>query len=147
MVGPKILTEDSQGIRYHARERVQPDGTVKWLFEEVPATMAMTQRILVRLVIAKVENVSSLAYELRKVPIRQGQPGWNCVSWVKEALAKLQASQGILGTGIVAWRAVRDGAMGYCQKKKDQGRFRDSALFDGSRVPTFDLIEEKEMIP
>jgi hypothetical protein len=45
------------------------------------------------------------------------------------------------------WGAVRDAAMEYCQRKKDQHRFDGKGKFDTSRVSTFDLIEGKETIP
>jgi hypothetical protein len=51
-----------------------------------------------------------------------GQPGWNCVFWVKEALEMLKADPKALGTSVVEWEKVRSEAMGYCQRKKDQHR-------------------------
>lgn len=103
-----------------------------------------TQMILVRIMIAKIERTDRLAEVLRQIPIRQGQEGWNCVSWVREALAALEASKNVLGTSAIGWEAVRDAAMSYCQQKKEQHRFDGKGNFDTSQIPTFDLLQQKE---
>ena len=109
--------------------------------------MMPTQMILVRVMVAKVEHAERLAQLLRQVPVRQGQEGWNCVSWVKEALSDLQKSKKILGTSVMEWQAIRDAAMQFCQLKKDTHRFDGKGNFDASQVATFDLIQKKETIP
>ncbi|KAF4509389.1 hypothetical protein G6O67_003565 [Ophiocordyceps sinensis] len=37
------------------------------------------------------------------VPIRGGQPGWNCVEWVREALQMIQMDRKAIGTAVVDW--------------------------------------------
>ena len=73
--------------------------------------MMPTQMILVRILVAKVENTEKLAQILRQIPVRQGQEGWNCVSWVQEAFSELEKSKSVVGTSVVGWKAVRDAAM------------------------------------
>jgi hypothetical protein len=46
--------------------------------------------LLVRIMIGKVEDNSRLAVILQNTPIRQGQPGRNCVWWIKEALERVK---------------------------------------------------------
>lgn len=113
----------------------------------MPTSMLPTQMILVRLMIAKVEDPGRLAQLLREVPVKRGQEGWNCVSWVKEALANIATSTKIIGTGVVEWGPVRDKAMSYCQQKKDEHRFDGEGNFDRSKVATFDLMQKKETMP
>jgi hypothetical protein len=48
-----------------------PGGISEWAFEERTASMMPTQMILVRVLVAKVENSEKLAQLLRQVPIRQ----------------------------------------------------------------------------
>ncbi|KAJ5189668.1 hypothetical protein N7491_008287 [Penicillium cf. griseofulvum] len=48
---------------------------------------------------------------------------WNCVFWVKEALEVIKVDPKALGTSVVGWERVRNEAMAYCQRKKDQHRF------------------------
>jgi hypothetical protein len=150
LVGPKEDQKEGQaavrGVRYHARERMNPGGNSVWQFEEIEAIMLPTQMILVRIVLAKVLNTDKLAQLLRQIPIRQGEEGWNCVSWVEEALLHVENSKGIVGTSVVDWKIVRDTAMSYCQRKRDEHRFDGSVEFRRDRVPTFDLTQKKETI-
>jgi hypothetical protein len=132
-VGPKSDEPEEEGIRYHARERMKQDGTSEWEFEEASTTMLPSRMIMVRILMAKIESRDRLAQVLRQIPIRQGQQGWNCVTWIKEALAQLQMSTNLIGTSVVEWDAVRDAAMSYCQKKKDEHRFDGKGSFDTTR--------------
>jgi hypothetical protein len=83
---------------------------------------------------------------LQQIPVRGGQSGWNCVSWVQEALSEIGRSKKVVGTSVVGWKAVRDAAMEYVQQKKEQHRFDGEGNFESSHVPTFDLIQKKETI-
>lgn len=96
--------------------------------------------------IAKVANNQQLASILRSTPIRQGEAGWNCISWEKEALERLKADKQALGTSVTEWASIRDKAMSYCQAKKDQHRFDGQGDFDMRKAPTYDLIEGIEII-
>ena len=146
-MGPKSDKAEDEGVRYHARERMKQDGNSEWEFEEAPTTMLPSRMIMVRILIAKIESRDRLAQLLRQIPVRQGQQGWNCVFWIKEALSQLQMSTNTIGTNVVEWEAVRNAAMTYCQKKKDQHRFDGQANFDTMRVATFDLIRREESVP
>lgn len=42
-----------------------------------------------RIMLAKIEQADRLRQVLRQIPIRQGEEGWNCVLWVKDALDNL----------------------------------------------------------
>lgn len=116
---------------------------MEWVFEERPLA---TEMLLVRIVIAKIKNQASLEKILRSVPIRQGEPGWNCVGWVKEALHLLVAGDKALGTNVAEWETVRDVAMSYCQQKRIQHRFDGKGDFDTAKPATYDLLQEKEVI-
>lgn len=105
--------------------------------------------ILVRIQVAKVTDMRSLEGMLRSVPVRGGQPGWNCVEWVKEALAILQNGNKALGSSVLDWVTVRDTAMWYVEKKSREHRFDGLAApgqFDTSKVSTYDLLEGKELV-
>lgn len=145
-MGPKVEAAGKMGARYHAKEAPRAGGGSEWRFEERQCELIATSMLLVRLLIGKVEDGNRLAEILRKTPIRQNQAGWNCVHWVKEALEGLKADGKALGTSIVEWETVRDQAMGYCQRKKEQHRFDGRGNFDMKKAPTYDLIERKETI-
>lgn len=146
LVGPKTEAEGGQGMRYHAKERLKESGGSEWLFEERGTPLAPTDMLLVRVIIGKVENNERLVSVLRTTPIRQGDPGWNCVGWVKEALERLKADGKALGSCVIDWDRVRNGAMTYCQRKKDQHRFDGEGIFDMGKTATYNLIEGKETV-
>ncbi|KAH6662685.1 hypothetical protein B0J14DRAFT_621820 [Halenospora varia] len=112
-----IGSENRQGMRYHAKERMGTQGQSEWYFDG--------QDVLDN------ERLESI---LCQVPIKQGEPGWNCVIWVKEALKALGADRKALGTGDVRWQKVRDMAMGY-------------GNFDISKPAIYSLLDGEEMIP
>lgn len=126
---------------------MKQDGNSEWEFEEVSTTMLPSRMIMVRILVAKIESRDRLAQLLRHIPIRQGQQGWNCVAWIKEALEQLQISTNVIGTSVVEWEAAHDAAMSYVQNKRDQHRFDGKGSFGTTRVPTFDLIQGQETIP
>ena len=103
--------------------------------------------LLVRIMIGKVKKMDRLESALRKVPIRQGQMGWNCVGWVKEALEALNADGKALGTSVTEWQAVRDGAMQYVQRKKAEHRFDGRGNFNMRYAATYDMLDGKETVP
>jgi hypothetical protein len=145
-VGPKLEAADAMGVRYHAKEKLGLAGGSEWFFEERECSLIPTSMLLVRIMVGKVADGNRLVEILRNTPIRQGQPGWNCVLWVKEALEMLKVDPKALGTSVVEWEKVCSGAMDYCQRKKDQHRFDGQGNFDKKKVPTYDLIERKEII-
>ena len=145
LIGPKLEDHSLRGLRFHAKEKVTPNGT-EWFFEERDIPLAPTGMLLVRIMIGKVRDKARAIGLLRNTPIKQGQPGWNCVVWVKETLEALKADGKAMGTSILDWKSVRDGAMDYCQRKKDEHRFDGRGSSDSSKAPTYDLIEGKETI-
>ncbi|KAI1824292.1 hypothetical protein F4861DRAFT_539175 [Xylaria intraflava] len=90
---------------------------------------------------------------LEGVPVREPEPGWNCVEWVKEALMRLEKDEEkdekALGTSVLGWQAVRDAAMWYVEEKAAEHRFdgkAEAGQFDTRKVATYDLVEETETI-
>ena len=146
LVGPKKEVEDGKGMRYHAKERPRQGGGSEWCYEEVETPLLPTKMLLTRVMVGKVLDKHRLVQVLSQVPIRQDQPNWNCVFWVKEALEDLDADRRILGTGVTSWDSVRDAAMNYTQQKKDEHRFDGQETFDMKKVPTYDLIEKMETV-
>lgn len=82
-----------------------PEGKVPWRYERKPVNSSHVPRLVAKILIAKlpanllesgaldrwaqmVDNVVS------RVPVVQGDAGWNCVSWVLDALKALKASEG-----------------------------------------------------
>ncbi|CAG8181686.1 unnamed protein product [Penicillium salamii] len=146
MVGPKLESKYGKGVRYHAKEHMEMGVASRWKFEEIDCSLVASSMVLVRIMVGKVKDGKRLVEIIRSTPIREGQQGWNCVSWVKEALERLEADPQALGTNVLEWEKMRNKAMDYCQQKKDQHRFDGKGDFDMSRPPTWDLIKDKETI-
>ncbi|OKL63912.1 hypothetical protein UA08_00612 [Talaromyces atroroseus] len=138
IVRPKIETEDGMGFRYDAKEKPKIGGGSEWFFEERERPLAPTSMVLFRITAGKVADGNRLVEILRNTPIRQDQPGWNCVLWVKEALERLKVDPKALGTSAIEWEKMRDEAMGYCQQKKYQHPFDGQGNFNMRKVPTYD---------
>lgn len=118
-----------------------------WAFEERETGMGQTAMILVRVMVAKVESNERTKAILRGVPMKGGEPGWNCVVWVQDALEELHRDSKALGTSISSWETIRDAAMQYVDRKKREHRFDDQGSVKSSLVPTWDLLAGKETIP
>ncbi|KAM4067218.1 hypothetical protein HRG_001201 [Hirsutella rhossiliensis] len=107
--------------------------------------MKPTPRLLVRIVVGKIENRQRLEAILRDTPIRAETEGWNCVEWIKEVLEGVGRDDRALGTAVTEWQYVRDWAMWYIDEKHQAGRF--DMYYDPEKAPTWDLLESKELIP
>ncbi|KAG9313922.1 hypothetical protein JVU11DRAFT_4694 [Chiua virens] len=152
-VGPKTLPDVDEnaktGIQFHAKEKLIGPQDSQWYFEELDIPFHATNMLLVRIAIAKIEDLDRLCHILRAVPIRQGTAGWNCIAWVQEGLALLDEDEKALGTRVIEWANVRNTAITYCNTKKAQHRFdgKGEGDFDIRKPPTFDLITNQEIIP
>lgn len=145
LLGPKVETPQGRGVLFHAKETMNQNGS-SWFFEEREISLAPSNMLLVRIVIGKVEDRERFLTIIRNTPIMQSQPNWNCVSWIMDVLHRLASDGNAVGTGVLQWQKVRDGAMGYCQKKKDGHRFDGRGSYDLTKAPTYDLIEGKEIV-
>jgi hypothetical protein len=120
-----------------------------WAFEDRQISLQPTSAILVRIIIGKVADEVRLREAFAKTPIRAGSPGyegWNCVSWVQEALSWAAEDSKALGSCHTDWTHVKDTALWYVAKKAAEHRFDGEGEFDLGKVPTWDAIEGKELI-
>lgn len=154
MTGPKEEDDDTKGRRYHAKENMRVPPPFSWEYTSEVTGTVRTNALLVRILIAKVNDQAVLESILATIPIRAedpAYPGWNCVAWLKEALETIashpQRSKA-LGTAILDWQTVRNAAMDYVGKKREQSRWGVDAhkTYDMQKAPTFDLLQEKETI-
>jgi hypothetical protein len=137
-------------MRFHAKERQVPGNDALeyvWGFEALDTGTIQSATLLVRIMIAKITDDKRLEQILRAIPIRAEVEGWNCVYWVKEALEALQADGKVVGTSVLDWQKVRDRAMSFIEAKEKAGRWRAEGNYDMERAATWDLIEDKEVIP
>lgn len=145
IIGPKKETPGSLGQRFHAKETMTTGGTSTWQYEHLRLSMKPIMMILVRIVVAKIRNEERLVSILGSTPMRPEQAGWNCVGWLKEAFESAVEDGGALGTAAKEWEEVREAAMGYVERKKGEHRFDGTVEVDGGRVPTWDMLEGREL--
>ncbi|POS73721.1 hypothetical protein DHEL01_v207890 [Diaporthe helianthi] len=156
LVGPKHEDSNSKGKRFHVKETMTTvDGSTqsRWVFEEREIGMNPTAMILVRVIIGKVVSLERVASVLRNVPVNGGQPGWNCISWLRDALEMLRADgkalSGSRSSAAAAWEEDREAALGYVRRKEREHRFDGKAApgwFDMSRVATYDFLRGEEVV-
>ena len=51
-----------------------------------------------------------------------------------------------MGTSVTVWATVENTAQVYVRQKKDQHRFDGQVQWDMEKVPTWNLIENKEAV-
>ncbi|KAI1125835.1 hypothetical protein F5Y10DRAFT_267721 [Nemania abortiva] len=150
IVGPKIEPErGGWGIRFHVVDSnmVLSQQPPDWVYNEGTITLEPTPTLLVRVVVGKVKNIDRLQSILRQVPVRSEVPGWDCESWVKEALRMLNSDREAMGTSIASWDLVRSTVIEYANSKRAARRLTTVGQYDGSKVATWDMMEGKELIP
>jgi hypothetical protein len=147
LVGPKKDKKKSRAVLHHAQERLRESeiGT-EFFYDRRDVPTGATYMSLVRVMIGKVEKKDVLADTIKGVQIRNEDPEWNCVIWVKEALEALLLA-GALGTNNAAWAKVRETVMWYMEKKKEEHRYDGQGGFDMDKPATFDMLKDKETIP
>ena len=148
--GPKTETDTSQGKRYHIKQYQYNENDqlrTKWAYEELNVPVTPTRMILVRVLVAKIVDWNKMELILRGVPLIQNDASWTCRIWVKDALGYLVGDGHALGTSVSDWSTVENAATRYVQVKKDQHRFDGQVQWDMEKVPTWDLIENREAIP
>lgn len=103
--------------------------------------------LLARVMVGKVLDGSRLASVLEKVPLVQQDPRWTCRIWVRDAIAALEADGKCLGTRMTDWQKLEDASNAYVARKRQQKRYDGSGTWQPGAVPTYDLLEEKEVVP
>ncbi|KAK5168146.1 uncharacterized protein LTR77_006714 [Saxophila tyrrhenica] len=145
-IGPRIMMQLSSGIQIHVKNTVfGQEGTS--VLEERESSLIPAGQVLIRVVVAKIQDRERLPGILRTAPVTQDDSSWNCISWVREALATVQKDGEAVGTSKLDWQEVRDAAMGYCQEKIDAHRFDGKGQYDMMKTATYDLLERKKIVP
>lgn len=152
LVCPKHESVDSQVLdarKYHCKNIIQSkDGTISmpWTFEATNVNSNNDHRLLVRMALGKIRKPDRVESSMRKVPIRQDDPCFNCVEWVRLALAQMELDD-LLGTDVkLDWDRIKGKALEYVQEKKRQGRFELSWKGNISKAPTYEYTTSTEIV-
>lgn len=102
----------SQALRINARNYHNSLDTTAWYYEEIKVPIGDTPKLLSQKHIGDIINLEDALETLRDIPLRQGDPAWNCVLWIQDALDVLKGECG--GTKFEAeidWPALREQVM------------------------------------
>ncbi|KAG5931449.1 hypothetical protein E4U59_000298 [Claviceps monticola] len=149
LTGPKRDPKSGpQHTMYHVKARLAVDDETntarpEWEYHVESDRASM---LLVRIVVAKVCDLSRLEDILRHVPVRSDKPEWNCVAWVREALHLATLDRHALGSRVADWDAIRDQTMWYVEWKKTNHRFDGLGEYDISKPATYDMVDNVELI-
>jgi hypothetical protein len=82
----------------------------------------------------------------RNVPVVQNDPNWRCRTWVANVLSDLARDGKAVGTSELSWQKIEATARRYVDQKTSGGRYGNATALIGPR-PTWDMIDDKEIIP
>ncbi|KAF2743786.1 hypothetical protein M011DRAFT_212600 [Sporormia fimetaria CBS 119925] len=141
--GPKSETKETvPGYKFHVK-----NSPLGWTFEEVQVEdVRNTNPLLIRVMIAKIQDEERLTALLRRVPVVQNDPNWRCRSWIADALSEIAKDGSCVGTAELNWEKIEAFARKYVREKTANGRFKSAEDLVGSK-PTWDLLEDKETVP
>ena len=130
------------GARYHVK-----NSPLGWTYEEIILeNVRTTNTLLVRIVIAKIEDEHRLIALFRGLPVVQGDSSWRCRSWIASALAEIAKDGKCVGSAELDWQKIEPFARRYVEEKTANGRYRSAADLLKPK-PTWDLLENKESVP
>ncbi|KFY32104.1 hypothetical protein V493_00500 [Pseudogymnoascus sp. VKM F-4281 (FW-2241)] len=146
--------------KYHCKNIITvTEGTVSmpWVYEAVRIDPDSDPRIVIRVLLGDVGHIDPVDTLLEAVPVGPGsKEDFNCISWVKDALLRLDQAGFVSRGDISDWESVENTALAYVNEKKKQGRFESGwnvflGLIAIASIPciiilhfqvgTFDLIE------
>lgn len=135
-------------VMYHVMDTlvIEGDPKVATSIWEYSVECNRPSMLLVRIMVAKICDIRRLERVLRSVPLRGDKEGWNCVSWIREALLLASLEPGVLGSHMEDWEEIRQKAMSYVEQKKISHRFDGLGQFDVSKPATWDMLQDRELI-
>ncbi|CZR61146.1 uncharacterized protein PAC_11042 [Phialocephala subalpina] len=155
-VSPKSTKQQhaNSATKHHVKntlQNVSGELTQPWRYERLAISdVQLEQRLLVRIVIAKVTSLDALERILEAVPVYQtDDPNqakaqlFTCLTWVRAALEDL-GRQGVVAE-LGEWEVIQKKAVEYVERKREVGRW--SAGWKGEvAVPIFDLLNGREIV-
>lgn len=145
LVGPKNESSGgAPGKRYHVKNTPMEG----WKYEEVALKdVRVTNNLLARILIAKVEDFERLITILRSVPVVQDDPNWRCRTWIATALSVLERDGKAVGTSQLDWATIEATARQYVAQKAASGRYQRVGEEVTNPKPTWNMLENKETTP
>ncbi|KAJ8125316.1 hypothetical protein O1611_g8323 [Lasiodiplodia mahajangana] len=144
LLGPKSERKSQvPGTKYHVKNHPF-DG---WAYEEVAVSnVKNTTNLLIRVLIAKVEDEKCLTKIFRTTPVVQGDPNWRCRTWIADALSRIAKDGKCVGTAQLDWSKIEAVARKYVAEKTAAGRYSDVRILMQPK-PIWDILEGREILP
>jgi hypothetical protein len=155
-VSPKSAKQSyaSTATKHHVKntlQNVSGELTQPWRYERlVISDVQLEQRLLVRIIIAKVTSLDALERILEGVPVYQTDDSdqakaqlFSCLTWVQAALEELGRHGAV--TNLGEWEGIQKRALEYVEKKREVGRWSADWKGEGG-VPMLDLLTEREVV-
>ncbi|KAG5918836.1 hypothetical protein E4U42_006725 [Claviceps africana] len=144
LIGPKAEAgKHVPGLRCH----VKNPAITGWFYDENKLQdVKCTVNLLVRILVAKIEDEKGLLTILRETPVIQDDPSFTCRTWLADALMRIsKAEPKVTGTSQLDWDKIEIKSRRYVEQKVAAGRYRDETQVLGPK-PTWDLTSQKEII-
>lgn len=153
---PKGIGNRLPASKYHVKNTIQIiDDQVSqpWQLEQISTPdISHDPRLLACIVIGKVVSLDMVEKLLSRTPVYQADHpdvekarSFDCLSWVRDAVERIRLSAGV--SGLPDWEAIQEGALGYVERKKEEGRWdAGRASDDGLEIPVMDLLVGRELL-
>lgn len=99
-----------------------------------------------RILVGEVDRIDLAERLFAEVPVVQDDADFNCVEWVRLALLRLKRDRSGGVRVVFDWEDIQSTALEYVDLKKKQGRFEVGWEGDSSRVATFDMMLDREIV-
>lgn len=115
-----IAANGNQATRFHARDFFSSPDQTHWLYEEIHVDARGTPKLLAKALIGDINDWDGLFEILRDVPIDQETTGWNCLSWIRDALRAVGEGERVVSgrSGVHSWSALRRLALAAADAEK-----------------------------
>lgn len=156
LISPKSTKKQqaNSATKHHVKDTLQNisgELTQPWRYERLAISdVQLEQRLLVRIVIAKVTSQDALERILEAVPVYQADgpdqakaQSFTCLTWLRAALEEVGRQGAVAELG--EWEGIQKKALEYVERKKEAGRW--SAGWKGEAgVPMLDLLDGREVV-
>jgi hypothetical protein len=142
LTGPKSDNNGTAGgKRFHAVNKII-NGQVGWVFEETYRPNLATGGLIARVRIAKITDMDRLIEIFNGLPVTPDVAGWNCVTWVRDAMGILETDHTALGTRMsnFGWEEVRKQAMDFTRHVIERQNMDTTTSYT---IATLDLLDSE----
>jgi hypothetical protein len=122
-----IPASSHKATRFHARDFFSSPDETHWLYEEIHVDARGTPKLLTKTLIGDINDWDGFFEILRDVPLDQEMIGWNCLTWIRDALRALGQDAAVVSgrSGVGSWSRLRRVALAAADAEKER---RDAVM-------------------